>query len=89
MAKIADEEGFHDIAQLFRDIVAIENRHKKTFEKLYNIVNNNSLLKSTGKSKGKFMCHKCGYIFEGNELPNECPVCGHGKENFIPYKEEI
>jgi rubrerythrin len=30
----------------------------------------------------KYRCLVCGYIHEGNEKPNECPVCHVGPEKF-------
>ena len=39
--------------------------------------------KNTEKVKG-YVCRICGYIYEGEELPEdyECPVCYHGPEDF-------
>lgn len=31
----------------------------------------------------KFVCSVCGYVHEGNEPPNECPLCKAGCEKFI------
>lgn len=85
-ARVAEEEGFPEIAQKFRDIATIEAHHKRIFEVLYNQVKNNTLLKST--KPAKWICMKCGYIMEGLEPPAECPVCGHEREDFKLYKEE-
>ena len=30
----------------------------------------------------KFVCSVCGYVYEGNEAPDECPVCKAKKEMF-------
>lgn len=35
----------------------------------------------------KWRCSICGYIHEGNEPPEKCPVCGASKEMFKPYTE--
>jgi nitrite reductase (NADH) large subunit len=34
-----------------------------------------------------WICPICGYIHYGVEPPEECPVCGAGREMFEPYKE--
>jgi nitrite reductase (NADH) large subunit len=34
-----------------------------------------------------WICEVCGYIHRGSEPPDECPVCGVGKEFFEPYEE--
>ena len=31
----------------------------------------------------KWECTVCGYIHEGPEPPDECPVCGADKSQFI------
>lgn len=30
----------------------------------------------------KWQCEVCGYIFDGNEAPDNCPKCGAPKEKF-------
>ena len=30
----------------------------------------------------KFVCSVCGYIHEGDEAPEVCPLCGVGAEMF-------
>lgn len=85
-ARIADTEGFPEIAQKFRDISTIEERHKKEFEKLHSEIKNNTLLKSTKEQN--WICLKCGHIADGLEPPEECPVCGHKRHDFKLYKEE-
>ena len=36
------------------------------------------------KPKRKFICEVCGYIYEGDEIPDDftCPICGVGKDQF-------
>lgn len=36
------------------------------------------------KSKG-WVCTVCGYVYEGEELPDDfiCPLCKHGKDAFV------
>lgn len=38
----------------------------------------------TAEKKSGWVCKVCGYIYEGEELPEEfvCPVCKHGREDF-------
>ncbi len=39
------------------------------------------------KKKG-YVCKICGYVYEGDELPEDfiCPLCKHGAEDFEPIK---
>ncbi|MGE0086465.1 MAG: rubredoxin-like domain-containing protein [Desulfococcaceae bacterium] len=41
----------------------------------------------TAKAK-KWRCTVCGYIHEGDEPPDQCPVCGADKSLFEPVLEE-
>jgi len=36
----------------------------------------------------KWRCTVCGYIHEGDEPPDECPVCGAPKSAFEKIEEE-
>lgn len=36
----------------------------------------------------RWQCTVCGYIHEGNEPPESCPVCGADKSKFIPLEAE-
>ncbi len=35
----------------------------------------------------KFRCTVCGYVHEGSEAPEFCPVCKVGKDKFVPVEE--
>lgn len=37
----------------------------------------------------KFVCQVCGYVYEGEEAPEQCPVCKAGKEKFVEKKDEM
>ena len=75
-AKVAREEGFFEISDLFERISTIEKHHKERYEMLYNLVVNNFFAR---KDKVKWECRECGYIHEGNTPPVICPVCQHAK----------
>jgi rubrerythrin len=36
----------------------------------------------------KFVCTVCGYVHEGNEPPEKCPVCKAPSDKFIEKKED-
>ena len=36
----------------------------------------------------KFICSVCGYIHEGNEAPEQCPLCKVSKDKFTEMAEE-
>jgi rubrerythrin len=37
----------------------------------------------------KFVCTVCGYIHEGDEAPEKCPVCGVGSDKFIEKTDDM
>lgn len=36
----------------------------------------------------KFVCSVCGYVYEGEQAPKVCPVCGVGSDKFVEQKAE-
>lgn len=36
----------------------------------------------------KFVCQVCGYVYEGEEAPEQCPICKAPKEKFNEVKGE-
>lgn len=74
-ARIAEEEGFPDIAESWRQIAEVEAHHEKRYRKLLQNVNGYTVFKKDGVVFWK--CRNCGYVFEGAEAPLECPACKH------------
>lgn len=75
MERIAREEGFDEIADIFREIAEVEEEHEKRFLKLLENIKNNTVFKKAESVKWK--CRNCGYIHEGTEPPEVCPACDH------------
>ena len=74
-AKTADEEGFGEIAEVFRDIAVAEARHRDRYLALEkNIVKGRVFER---ESKVRWVCSNCGYVHEGTEAPEVCPACAH------------
>ena len=84
-ASIAKEEGFNDVAVVFRLIAKIEAEHEKRFLKLlYNIENGKVFQKD---EKVKWVCRVCGYLHEGEKALETCPACQHPKAYFELLEE--
>ncbi len=79
-AKIADEEGFSEIATTFRMIAKVEAEHEKRYLKLLKNIEENTVFKKDEKVRWK--CRNCGYVHEGTEAPDKCPACLHPKAYF-------
>ncbi|AYF53803.1 rubrerythrin family protein [Clostridium botulinum C] len=84
-AKIADEEGFNDIASSFRMIAEIEDHHKKRFKKLLSNIESTNVFKK--ETPVFWKCLNCGYIHEGIEAPEKCPACAHPQGYFEVLSE--
>ncbi len=74
-AKVAHEEGFAEVARSFEQIAKVERFHEARYRKLISNIENKEVFKK--KTSVKWHCRNCGYIFEGNEPPKECPACKH------------
>ena len=79
-AKIAEEEGFPEIAALFRNIAKVEAHHEERYRALLKTVQDNSVFEKNEKVVWK--CGNCGYIVEGTKAPEKCPACEHPKSYF-------
>ena len=71
--KVAEEEGFPEIANLFKMIGEVEIRHKNLFNNLYEQFTKKCLYKKT--SKQMWICPNCGYISFDKEAWEKCPLC--------------
>ncbi len=79
-AKVAEEEGFTEIATRFRQIGEIEKHHEERYRKLLENLEDGTVFK-----KGSIViwkCRNCGHIHVGLEAPEVCPVCAHPKSYF-------
>lgn len=85
MAKEADEEGFHDLAEQFRAVADIEKRHEERYRKLLHNVEAMEVFKKSGVTMWE--CRVCGHIVVGLEAPEVCPVCKHAQSYFEVHKE--
>lgn len=77
----ATEEGFPKVANSFRMIAEIEKVHGDRFGKFAEYLEQNKLYVSDVKTG--WMCLNCGYIYEGEKVPEKCPVCDHDKGFFV------
>ncbi len=85
-AKIADKEGFKDIAGLFRNLATVETAHKTLFQDLYNQLSSNTMYKKPKKTLWR--CGGCGYQINAEEAPAECPLC-QAKQGAYHINTEI
>ena len=79
-ARIAREEGFTEIAQVFEEIAKVEKEHELRYKKLLANIEQEKAFKKENSVKWK--CRNCGYIYEGTEPPKICPACAHPQSYY-------
>jgi rubrerythrin len=79
-AKIAREEGFNDIADIFDAISVAEKQHEKRYLDLAANIESGKVFKREAGTVWR--CRNCGYLHEGAEPPKSCPACAHAQAYF-------
>lgn len=80
MAREADAEGFHELAEQFRGVAAIEKRHEERYRALLHNVEAQQVF---AKSEVRIWeCRKCGHIVVGTKAPEVCPICKNPQAYF-------
>lgn len=79
-AEIAREEGFDNIALIFKSIAVAEKQHEKRYREFWTNVQNNKVFKKDRPVVWR--CLNCGYLHEGAEAPEECPACAHPRDYY-------
>ena len=80
MARDADEEGFHELAEQFRGVAAIEKTHEERYRKLLHNVEAKAVFEKSGVTLWE--CRNCGHLVMGVKAPEVCPVCAHPQAFF-------
>ena len=84
-AKDAEEEGFKDLAERFRNVAAIEKAHEERYRALLKNVEMQQVFE-----KGEeimWECRVCGHLVIGKKAPEVCPVCKFAQSYFEVRKE--
>ena len=79
-ARIAEEEGFRDIANSYKNIAKVEKEHEIRYRKLVENIEKGQVFE-----KGEevfWYCRNCGYIHFGKKAMEKCPACQHPKAYF-------
>ena len=80
MAKEAEEEGFTDIAALFKMVGGVEKHHEERYLKLLENIEKDQVFKRNEKTV--WICRNCGHIVDAAAAPQMCPVCAHPQAYF-------
>lgn len=79
-ARVADEEGFKDVANMYRMISNAEKHHEARYRALLEDIEKGEMFKKSGKVEWR--CLNCGYIHNGTEALEKCPACEHPQAYF-------
>ena len=79
-AKVAEEEGFDDIARKFKAVGAIEKEHETRYRKLIDNIKEESVFKK--EESVIWVCRNCGHVHVGKVAPKVCPTCNHPQSYF-------
>jgi len=79
-AAVAEKEGYTEVARSFREIAKVESFHEKRYLALLKNVKEKSVFKKSATVK--WHCRNCGYVYDGEEAPRECPACRHPQSYY-------
>jgi rubrerythrin len=79
-ARIAEEEGFKQVATAFKAISVAEKVHEERYRKLLDNLMGNKVFEKN--EKVFWYCRKCGYVHFGTKALKNCPACNHPEAYF-------
>ena len=79
-AKIADAEGFSDIAKKFKAVALIEKEHEERYRRLIDNIKEDNVFKK--EESVVWVCRNCGHVHVGKTAPKVCPTCNHPQSYF-------
>ncbi len=86
-AEIAAEEGFPEIAAMYRNIALAEKGHEERYLAFLANVENGTVFERAESTV--WQCRNCGFIMEGTKAPKACPACLHPQAYFEVMKTNI
>jgi len=79
-AKVAEDEGFKEVAGVLRAISVAEKQHEKRYLDLAANIEAGRVFQR--EEPVVWRCRNCGYLYEGKSAPNLCPACAHPQAHF-------
>ena len=79
-ADIAEEEGFPQIAKMYRAICIAEKGHQESYLAFVDNIEKAQVF--AREDEVVWQCRNCGYIHVGKEAPLACPACLHPQAYF-------
>lgn len=79
-ARVAEEEGFREVARAFKMVAKVEQEHEARYVALRGVLERDQIFAKEAPVRWK--CRLCGHIHTSTEAPQECPVCKAGREEY-------
>ena len=79
-AQVAEEEGFNEIAAVFRNVAIAEKQHERRYRGFAEAVQNGTMFENDGEIVWR--CRNCGFVHLGKSAPKVCPACAHPQAHF-------
>ena len=79
-AKVAHEEGFDAIAQVFEAVAVAEKHHEDRYNAFAANIEAGTVFKR--EATVRWRCRNCGYVHESEIAPGACPACAHPQAHF-------
>ncbi|MDR1201012.1 MAG: rubrerythrin family protein [Tannerellaceae bacterium] len=84
-ANVAEEEGFKNIAVVWRMVAKVEQEHERRYLKLLENLKEGKVFEKDEEIE--WQCRNCGFIHKGKKAPDKCPACDHPQAFFEPMKQ--
>ncbi len=79
-ADIAEEEGFMEIAVMYRNIAVAEKAHEERYATFAKNIEDGVVFERGEATE--WQCRNCGFVHTGNSAPVQCPACVHPQAHF-------
>jgi len=86
-AQVAAEEGFPEIAAMYRSISKAEKYHEERYRKLAERLESDTMFRDAVVTTWR--CRHCGYLHDGTDAPEFCPACRHARAYFERLSESF
>ncbi len=79
-ARIAELEGFPEVAEKFRLVALVERKHEERYRELLQTLEAKECFSKAQNQTWR--CRECGYEHTGDNAPAKCPICAHPQAFF-------
>lgn len=84
-AEVAAEEGFSEVAAMYRNVSIAEKGHEERYRAFIKNIESSQVF--TKEDETTWQCRNCGYIHSSKTAPKVCPACIHPQAHFEVMKQ--